>query len=218
MEEGFNRSGSVTVMWLGPASSVNPCVSNQEHAWACTLGLTRQRRFLNSRAWMRSCLSDLWGVPALEIPLHAPPGSPPTLSSGWGFVSLSHSKGSALMAWSSAPVGVDLERLDRPFSSQARMSRYYASSEQRRLRSLPKHAFHQAVLEHWLIKEAAIKWQQGSLAQDLTHWVVAADGLSASHQGRGFQVSAHCRQLGPWGVAIVSACEQNLIGARVCLG
>ena len=167
---------------------------------------------------MRSCLSDLWGVPAQDIPLHAPPGNPPALHSGWGFVSLSHSKGSALMAWSSAPVGVDLERLDRPFASDALMSRYYASSEQRRLRSLPKHAFHQAVLEHWLIKEAAIKWQQGSLAQDLTHWVVAADGLSASHQDRAVQVAAHCRQLGPWGMAIVSACEQNLIGARVCLG
>ena len=47
---------------------------------------------------------------------------------------------------------------------------------------------------------------------------VAADGLSASHQDRAVQVAAHCRQLGPWGMAIVSACEQNLIGARVCLG
>ena len=154
-------------MWLGPASSTDPYVSDQEQSWACNLGQTGQRRFLGSRAWMRSCLSDLWGVPAQDIPLHAPPGKPPALHSGWGFVSLSHSKGSALMAWSSAPVGVDLERLDRPFASDALMNRYYASSEQRRLRSLPKHAFHQAVLEHWLIKEAAIKWQQGSLAQDL---------------------------------------------------
>ena len=205
-------------MWLGPASSGNPCVSDQEQVWACNLGHTRQQRFLGSRAWMRSCLGDLWAVPAQDIPLHAPPGVPPSMRSGWGFVSLSHSKGSALMAWSSAPVGVDLERLDRPFASDDLMSRYYASSEQRRLRSLPKHEFHQAVLEHWLIKEAAIKWQQGSLAQDLTHWVVAADGLSASHQDRAVQVAAHCRQLGPWGMAIVSACEQNLIGARVCLG
>ena len=205
-------------MWLGPASAIDPCVSDQEQAWACNLSQTRQRRFLGSRSWMRSCLSDLWGVPAQDIPLHAPPGKPPALHSDWGFVSLSHSKGFALMAWSSAPVGVDLERLDRPFASDALMSRYYASSEQRRLRSLPKHAFHQAVLEHWLIKEAAIKWQQGSLAQDLKDWVVAADGLSASHQDRAVQVAAHCRQLGPWGMAIVSACEQNLIGARVCLG
>ena len=205
-------------MWLGPASSTDPYVSDQEQAWACNLGQTGQRRFLGSRAWMRSCLSDLWGVPAQQIPLHAPPGTPPALLSGWGFVSLSHSKGSALMAWSSAPVGVDLERLARRFASEALMSRYYESSEQRRLRSLPKQSFHQAVLEHWLIKEAAIKWQQGSLAQDLSHWVVAADGLSASHQASGLQVSAHCRQLGPWGIAIVSACERNLIGATVCLG
>ena len=205
-------------MWLGPASATEPCVSDQEQAWACNLSQTRQRRFLGSRSWMRSCLSDLWGVQAQDIPLHAPPGKPPALHSGWGFVSLSHSEGSALMAWSSAPVGVDLERLDRPFASDALMNRYYASSEQRRLRSLPKHAFHQAVLEHWLIKEAAIKWQQGSLAQDLTRWVVAADGLSASHQERAVQVAAHCRRLGPWGMAIASACDQNLIGARVCLG
>ncbi len=197
---------------------MDPCVSDQERAWACSLGQTRQRRFLGSRAWMRSCLSDWWGVPALEIPLYAPPGMPPSLDSGWGFVSLSHSLGSALMAWSSAPVGVDLERLDRPFAFDALMSRYYASSEQRRLRALPQQALHRAVLEYWLIKEASIKWQQGSLAQDLSHWVVAADGLSASHKGSGLKVSTHFRQLGPWGMAIVSACEQNLIGARVCLG
>ena len=197
---------------------MDPCVSDQERAWACNLGQTRQRRFLGSRAWMRSCLSDWWGVPALEIPLYAPPGMPPSLESGWGFVSLSHSLGSALMAWSSAPVGVDLERLDRPFASDALMSRYYASSEQRRLRALPQQALHRAVLEYWLIKEASIKWQQGSLAQDLSHWVVAVDGLSASHKARGLNVSTHFRQLGPWGMAIVSACEQNLIGARVCLG
>ena len=197
---------------------MDPCVSDQERAWACSLGQTRQRRFLGSRAWMRSCLSDWWGVPALEIPLYAPPGMPPSLDSGWGFVSLSHSLGSALLAWSSAPVGVDLERLDRPFASDALMSRYYASSEQLRLRALPQQALHRAVLEYWLIKEASIKWQQGSLAQDLSHWVVAVDGLSASHKGRGLNVSTHFRQLGPWGMAIVSACEQNLIGARVCLG
>jgi phosphopantetheinyl transferase len=139
------------------------------------------------------------------------------MHSGWGFVSLSHSQGSALMAWSSAPVGVDLERLNRPFASEALMKRYYASSEQNQLKGLPKQVFHESVLEHWLIKEAAIKWHQGSLAQDLSHWVVAADGLSASHQAKGLQVYAHCRQLGPWGIAIVSACEQNLTGTRVCL-
>lgn len=204
-------------MWLGPASSRDLCVSDQEHVWARNLAQTRQQRFLDSRSWMRSCLSDLWGVPPQEIPLHAPPGAPPSMRSDWGFVSLSHSHGSLLMAWSSAPVGVDLERLDRAFASEALMRRYYAASEQHQLKDLPKQAFHDSVLQHWLIKEAAIKWQQGSLAQDLSHWVVAADGLSASHQGKGFQVSAHYRPIGPWGTAIVSACEQNLTEIRVCL-
>ena len=204
-------------MWLGPASSIDPCVSDQEQAWASNLGEIRRRRFLGSRAWMRTCLSDLWGMPAQEVPLHAPPGAPPALHQGWGFVSLSHSQGSALMAWSSTPVGVDLERLDRPFAAEALMRRYYASSEQRRLRNLPQQALRQAVLEHWMIKEAAIKWHHGSLAHDLSRWVVASDGLSANHQSSGHHVSTHCRQLGPWGMAIVSACEHNLIGVKVCL-
>jgi phosphopantetheinyl transferase len=56
------------------------------------------------------------------------------MRSDWGFVSLSHSHGSLLMAWSSAPVGVDLERLDRAFASEALMRRYYAASEQHQLR------------------------------------------------------------------------------------
>ena len=157
-------------------------------------------------------------MPALEVPLRAPPGAPPSLPQRWGFVSLSHSHGVGLMAWSPDPVGVDLERWDRAFASEALMSRYYAASEQRRIQQRPEGVRRHSVLEYWLIKEAAIKWQQGSIAKDLAHWVVEADGRSACHQVSGAQVFAHCRQLGPWRMAIVSAREQNLLGAKVCLG
>ncbi|MBT66040.1 MAG: 4-phosphopantetheinyl transferase [Synechococcus sp. NP17] len=191
--------------------------TDREQDWACSLGLTRKKRFLCSRSWMRSCLGHLWGMHALEIPLHAPPGSPPSLPSGWGFLSLSHSSGSALLAWSAEPIGVDLERLDRHFAAQALMSRYFLPAEQERLRALDRHAFQQAVLEYWLIKEAAIKWQQGSLAQDLAHWIVEADGLSACHLLSGAQIYAQRRQLGPWGLAIVSARKQSLTDAMICL-
>lgn len=218
MEEVLNQSGSVPVLWLGPVSSTQPCVTALEQTWASRLGQLRQQRFLGSRSWMRLCLGDLWGLEALEIPLHAPPGSPPSLPSGWGCLSLSHSAGFALMAWSSEPIGVDLERLDRQFAAQALMSRYYSLAEQEHLMALDQDDLQQAVLEYWLIKEAAIKWHNGSLARDLSHWSVSADGQSACHRGSGVEVFAQSRQIGPWALAIVSASEQLLNGGRVCLG
>ena len=189
-----------------------------EQTWAYSLGPFRQQRFLCSRSWMRSCLEDLWGLHALEIPLHAPPGSPPSLPSGWGFVSLSHSAEFALMAWSPKPIGVDLERLDRRFAAQALMRRYYSLAEQNRITALNQDHLQKAVLEYWLMKEAAIKWQNGSLAQDLSNWCVAADGQSVCHQASGVRVFAQSRQIGPWALAIVSASKEMLMGATICLG
>ena len=38
--------------------------------------------------------------PAEEVPLQSPPGEPPTLADGWGYISLSHCVDACLLAWS----------------------------------------------------------------------------------------------------------------------
>ena len=68
----------------------------------------RAVEFRRSRLWMRRCLADGFGVDPAVVPLQSPPGEPPTLADGWGYVSLSHCCEAVFVAWSPDAVGVDL--------------------------------------------------------------------------------------------------------------
>ena len=85
-------------------------------------------------------------------------------------MSLSHSGPMLLIGWSSQPIGVDLERVDRPLAAAAIARRYFPPEEWAELQGLPAGALCQAVLRSWVLKEAAIKWRQRTLAEELTHW------------------------------------------------
>ena len=102
-------------------------VSSQERACAAGLTASRAQQFLASRGWIRSCLSSLHGVDPLEVPLTAPPGAPPRLPDGWGYVSLSHCADACLLGWSQQPIGVDLERADRKLHAAAALVRRFFS-------------------------------------------------------------------------------------------
>lgn len=162
-------------LWLVPWERPEPAVlagalSASELLWAERLSEAQRWRYGMSRAAMRHLLSGVLDVAALQVPLHSPPGKPPQLPPGQGFVSLSHARGAALIAWSPAAIGVDLEAADRSFDARALMQRFFPLQEQRQLQALAAEPLRQAVLRSWLAKEAAIKWRQRSLAQELTAW------------------------------------------------
>ena len=119
------------------------------------------------------------------------------------------------MAWSPDPVGVDLERWDRAFASEALMGRYYAASEQRRIQQRPEGVRRHSVLEYWLIKEAAIKWDRSSLARDLAHWVCPAMAVEARHRTRGIRVPLRQLESGPWCLGLVGPMAGQT--APICL-
>lgn len=145
-------------------------LSPQEQDWCARLPASVGRRYGASRALMRERLAEVLACDPLAVSLHSPPGGPPRLAPGSGWISLSHSADRLLIGWSPWPIGVDLEDGERRLPAPALAARFFPPQEQRQLAELEPAALRRAVLESWVHKEAAIKWSGGSLAADLRHW------------------------------------------------
>jgi phosphopantetheinyl transferase len=95
-------------------------------------------------------------------------------------------------------VGVDLERCDRRFDARALMLRFFPVAEQRQLAALQDEALRRAVLRSWLCKEAAIKWRQRGLAQELSSWCLDHELGQLSHGVEGIAVQPREGRLEGW--------------------
>ena len=197
---------SVTTLWLVPAErprcvGIDPTAEELE-SWS---GLQGQRavQVRWSRSWLRRCLANHFSVPPQQVPLRAPPGSPPSLALGWGHVSFSHCPDALAIAWSDQPIGVDVERLDRAVPAWALAQRFFCKEDQEELRGLAATPLRRAVLRQWVAKEAAIKWDRGSLAQDLGFWSCRSTADVAVHQLRGCRVPVQRREVEAWCLAVV---------------
>ena len=169
-------------LWLLPMHDSSRPITSLEEGIAKKLNPIRGNAYRVSRGIIREALSDLFGVPALDIPLNAPPGEPPLLKEGWGKINFSHCEDALLIGWSDQKIGVDIERTDRKFNAQSLAQRFYSEEERNILRDLDKDEFRLNALKLWVCKESAIKWQEGSLAIDLSHWMITKDFTKAIHK------------------------------------
>ncbi len=173
-------------LWLRPLQGVCAVgLSHQERAWGRELDPAIRRRYWQSRAALRQLVARCLACGPEQVPLHSPPGAAPNLEAGAGFVSLSHSGPMLLVAWSARPVGVDLERADRPLAAAAIARRHFPPEEWAELQELPPNTLRQAVLRSWVLKEAAIKWRQRSLAEELGSWHYRHRAGVLHHRGDG---------------------------------
>ena len=168
----------------------------------------RAVEFRRSRLWMRRCLADGFGVDPAVVPLQSPPGEPPTLADGWGYVSLSHCCEAVFVAWSPDAVGVDLERSDRRFPAAELADRFFEAADRRELDGLSGEPLRWAVLKQWVAKEALIKMQRGSLAVDLSRWRCGADACQGVHPELVDPVPVLRLQLNGWLMAVASGAGQ----------
>ncbi len=145
-------------------------ISLEEEKIAEQLGPQKGNLFRLSRGYIRKAISDLYQLPALEIPLKALPGKPPLLDDGFGCISMSHCKDGLLIGWSSNKIGIDIERKDRAFNAQRLSRKYLAQQERSSISQLHLSEQKNSILKMWLIKEAAIKWQRGKISSDLRYW------------------------------------------------
>ena len=145
------------------------------------------------------------GCDPLEIPLKADPGEPPLLADGWGWISISHTRDALLLGWSSQRIGVDLERHDRSFAAEALCRRFFCADDRDALLRLAAAERRPAVLQHWIAKEAAIKWQWGKLATDLDQWSLSETIGMVVHRSLGLRLQVRHDSVGDWYLAVVGA-------------
>ncbi len=152
----------------------------------------------------------------LEIPLETPLGKAPSLGHDLGHLSFSHCNDALLLGWSPNQLGVDIERSDRTFASHRLASRFFSQDDHNELTHLDPESFRIRVLEKWIIKEALIKWQNGSLASDLREWVINQEANLAIHKCYDYQVKVYTIKYKKWIISIASNQELNRKNLIIC--
>jgi len=200
-------------LWLGPLGGGDlSCLSALERDWGDGLPEGQRQRYWNSRAALRQQLAAVLGLGAAHVPLYSPPGRPPCLAEGLGWISLSHSGEGLLIGYSRQPIGVDLEPADRPLAAAGLMRRFYPVAEQARLEGLDGEDLRLAVLTSWVLKEAAIKWRRRSLAVELNQWCYDDSRGRLQHLGDGEQPDCRSGVHAGWRWAAVGAgCAQPIL-------
>ncbi len=152
----------------------------------------------------------------LEIPLRSAPGKPPELGRNFGFLSFSHCCDALLIGWSRQKIGVDIERTDRSFQARNLMNRYFSNEEKSYLSYVANEELRVAILHQWLRKEAAIKWQRGNIAKDLSQWNIPNESWIAKHKQSGQKVSIKKIHYGPWSMAIACGDKEIKTPLIIC--
>jgi 4'-phosphopantetheinyl transferase len=208
---------SVPQLWLEPlaplAGGLEP-LSGEERRWGAALPESRRLQYWASRAALRRRLAALLNCPPADLPLQAPPGSPPQLGHGAGWLSLSHCGTHAgvalLIAWSPTPIGVDLEWAGRGLKARPLMTRFFPEPERRQLADLAEDRLHEAVLRSWVLKEAAIKWRWRSLALELSQWRFDHQSGELGHGREGLSAGWRAGLVGRWRWAAVGSGVEGL--------
>jgi len=207
------------LLWLGPLRGADlSSLSARERHWGEGLPEGQRLRYWHSRAALRQQLAVVLGLKPADLPLHSPPGRPPCLAGGVGWISLSHSGEGLLIGYSRQPIGVDLEAASRSLDAAGLMRRFYPEAEQARLEGLDGEGLRQAVLTSWVLKEAAIKWRQRSLAAELSQWCYDDSIGRLQHLGDGVQPDCCSSVHAGWRWAAVGAgCAQPTLHRLVSL-
>ena len=189
-------------LWLLPMHDSSKPITSLEESLAKKLTPIRRNEYRVSRGMIREALSDLFEVSPLDIPLNAPPGKPPVLREGWGKINFSHCGDALLIGWSDQNIGVDIERIDRKFDAQSLAERFYSKEERDMLGLLDKDEFHLNALKLWVFKESAIKWQKGSVAIDLSHWIITKDFTKAVNKKLGIELKIYYQVYKSWIIGV----------------
>ena len=166
----INKLSTNIALWFYPKNLDSKPTTREEKEWASELSCSRKKEYLYARGYLRMSLSDLFGIDNLKIPLYAPPSKSPKLKNGMGYTSISHCDNGLLIGWSKEKIGVDLERKDRLFDHKNLIKKYYFDSEKEFIKNCKGESPLEDILSIWVLKESAIKWQEGSVFADIHKW------------------------------------------------
>ena len=192
-------------------------ISNEEKKWVKKLTKSRGWIYHFSRGCVRNVISNMTGLEPLQIPLKADPGEPPLLGEGWGHVSISHCSDALLIGWSLERIGVDIERKDRKLNANELSKRFFSQSEHREIENLTSSQINEQVLMRWVIKEAAIKWQNGKISNNLSQWMWKNDSSFAYHKKLGHKVKIYKQSYKKWTYAIALNGNTTINEPIICI-
>lgn len=136
-------------------------LSAEERRRASAFAFERDaRRFIVSRAVLRSLLSGVTGVPVGELKFRVEPAGKPVLETGFGqpiHFSLSRSEELVLIGLAPDPLGVDLEWLHKPVDIGVLADYALSCREQDSFKQLHACDRRKAFLQCWTVKEAYLK-------------------------------------------------------------
>ena len=204
-------------LWFFHISSPLKPISKKEILLSNKLAPARKKEYRQARGYARHALSNLFGVSPLEIPLNSLPGKPPELPQHWGSISISHCKDAFLIGWSSKPIGVDIERSDRILNSNGLAKRFMNRFEQQSINLLATENIQQKILEYWVIKEAAIKFQKGNIFHDFNQWIISEESQSALHKSLGYTINFKLIKFRSWSIGIAINRTINSSNPILCI-
>jgi len=208
---------SVLGLWLFLMPSKLLPISSEEKEWVQKLTPKKGLIYNFSRGCLRHVMSTMTGIDPLDIPLKADPGKPPFLAEGWGHISMSHCSNALLIGWSSAKIGVDIERKDRQLQAHKLSKRFFNQYENCELENLTPSQAKELVLKRWVVKEAAIKWQNGKIATNLNQWIWKNKSSFAYHKTIGHKVKVYEQNHDQWTYAIALDEDSIIPKPIICL-
>ena len=211
------RDASVLGLWLFPANAPLKQITIKEEEWANKLCENRAIEYKHARGYLRYALSSVFRVPPLEIPLNAAPGKIPTLQQGWGFISISHCDDALLIGWAQKKIGIDIERADRSFNATQVANRFFSKEDKESLEELTELKMRDSVLDLWVIKEAAIKWQRGKLAINLKEWIWDKEACLVIHKSLGYKLRIHQLPFKSWKISIAYDSKDEANQPVICI-
>ena len=193
---------SVLGLWLFLMPSKLLPISREEKKWVQKLKPTRRFNYHFSRGCLRNVMSNMTGLDPLDIPLKADPGKPPLLGEGWGHISMSHCSDALLIGWSTAKIGVDIERKDRQVQAHKLSRRFFTKYENFEIENLTPSQAKELVLKRWVVKEASIKCLSGKIATDINQWIWKNKSSFAYHKKLDHRVKVYEQNHDKWTFAI----------------
>ena len=204
-------------LWLFVMPSKLLAISSEEKKWVQKLTPNRGLIYHFSRGCLRHVMSNITGSDPLDISLKADPGEPPLLAEGWGNISMSHCSDALLIGWSPGKIGVDIERKDRQFQAYKLSKRFFTQYENCELENLTPIQAKQLVLKRWVIKEAAVKWQRGKIANNINQWIWKNKSSFAYHKKLGHKVKVYEQIHDQWIYAVALDEYSLIVKPIICL-
>lgn len=198
-------------LWVLKKNKKIKPITSYEKRIASKLSPFRAKEFSYSRGYIREILSNFLKIPALEIPLNAPPGNPPSLGNNLGNISLSHCKDAILLGWSKQKLGVDIERRDRIFDAKNISRIFFSEEEKKELDLLEGDKMRLKSLKLWVLKEAAIKFQRGNLGVDISNWRIKNNFKNAFHKSLNLQIATDYFLYKSWLLGVASEDDLNKV-------